>query len=319
MHAEAVFRHNANIDNFYHPDHLGGAAWITDKNGYPVQYLHYAPYGELVANQRISSFDERFKFTGKERDAETGYDYFGARYYWSRYSIFESVDPLVDKFIDNTPYMYCLGNPIVFFDPDGLSTYTDVDGNVTEVRDDNDLGVYRWNPQTEQYDIMGESWHPLSFCNQSKYNNEGIVTPQDIKIDFSSTELGDAINSALSENPSLLQYAVNAKSGGRWDLKVNYQNGSLVNGKYASPRDAGNMLAGAVKYRSGKLAPFVQYGYGAYNLSGNNFVTFAALIIGNIGVMTRSVPAGISAAVLIYNGEDKLSQRSIDIGYIHLK
>ena len=28
-------------------------------------------------------YDERYKFTGKERDAESGYDYFGARFYWS--------------------------------------------------------------------------------------------------------------------------------------------------------------------------------------------------------------------------------------------
>ena len=53
--------------NYYHPNHLGSAAWITDKSGYPVQYLHYAPYGEMVANQQAAGYDERFKFTGKER------------------------------------------------------------------------------------------------------------------------------------------------------------------------------------------------------------------------------------------------------------
>lgn len=32
----------------------------------------YLPYGQLLANQQATDFDERFKFTGKERDCETG-------------------------------------------------------------------------------------------------------------------------------------------------------------------------------------------------------------------------------------------------------
>ena len=36
---------------FYHGDHLGSANWITEQHGIPVQYIHYAPYGELVRSQ----------------------------------------------------------------------------------------------------------------------------------------------------------------------------------------------------------------------------------------------------------------------------
>lgn len=52
-----------------------------------MQYLHYLPYGQLFVNQQVAGHDERYKFTGKERDAETGYDYFGARYQDLRLSI----------------------------------------------------------------------------------------------------------------------------------------------------------------------------------------------------------------------------------------
>ena len=45
--------------------------------------MHYAPYGELIDNQVLYGYDERYKFTGKERDWETGYDMFGARSYAS--------------------------------------------------------------------------------------------------------------------------------------------------------------------------------------------------------------------------------------------
>ena len=50
---------------FYHGDHLGSANWITDYTGAPIQYIHYAPYGELIDNQVPYGYDERFKFTGK--------------------------------------------------------------------------------------------------------------------------------------------------------------------------------------------------------------------------------------------------------------
>ena len=52
---------------FYHGDHLGSANWITDYTGAPIQYIHYAPYGELIDNQQASGswYDERYKFTGK--------------------------------------------------------------------------------------------------------------------------------------------------------------------------------------------------------------------------------------------------------------
>ncbi len=42
-----------------------------------------------------------------------------------------SVDPLVDKNIANTPYMYCNGNPIMLIDPDGRDWYEAEDGSIS--------------------------------------------------------------------------------------------------------------------------------------------------------------------------------------------
>ena len=112
---------SGNKESVYHihSDHLGSASWITNKYAEPEQYIHYAPYGELLANQQVNTYDERYKFTGKERDAETGYDYFGARFLSTQLGIWTRPDPLVDKYIYASPYMYCNGNPIKFVDPDG--------------------------------------------------------------------------------------------------------------------------------------------------------------------------------------------------------
>lgn len=93
---------------FFHGDHLGSASWITDAGGNPIQYIHYAPYGELIANKQTIGYDERFKFTGKERDWETGYDYFGARFYDYCKGFWNSVDPWTDKYPGISPYSYCM-------------------------------------------------------------------------------------------------------------------------------------------------------------------------------------------------------------------
>ena len=128
-------KHNAFINAeegtvfFTHSDHLGSAAWITNENGKCIQYIHYAPFGELMDNQRVGSYDERFKFTGKERDEESGYDYFGARYYTSNLSMWLSVDPLADKYPNISPYAYCAWNPMKYVDPDGRDAKMIVSGS----------------------------------------------------------------------------------------------------------------------------------------------------------------------------------------------
>ena len=111
----------AELTYFFHPDHLGSASWITDLSGQPVQHLQYKPFGGDYIDQQDPTTDyaERFRFTGKERDAETGYDYFGARYYSSSLGIWLSVDPMSDKYPSLSPYVYCADNPVVRIDLDG--------------------------------------------------------------------------------------------------------------------------------------------------------------------------------------------------------
>jgi RHS repeat-associated protein len=64
-------------------------------------------------------------FTGKERDSESGLDYFGARYFGSALGRFTSPDPLMASAHASNPqswnrYAYALNNPLRFVDPDGM-------------------------------------------------------------------------------------------------------------------------------------------------------------------------------------------------------
>ena len=75
-----------------------------------------------------------FVFTGKERDEETGYGYFGARYMdHELMTMWLSVDPMADKYPSISPYAYCAWNPIKLVDPDGR--------DVEIVRDDENKKV----------------------------------------------------------------------------------------------------------------------------------------------------------------------------------
>ena len=60
-----------------------------------------------------------YKFNGKERDDETGYYYYGARYYDPSIALWFGTDPLAHKYPMNSPYIYCNGNPVKYVDPDG--------------------------------------------------------------------------------------------------------------------------------------------------------------------------------------------------------
>ena len=115
---------------WYHPDHLGSASWVSDKAGKGIQHLYYLPWGEELDNQRATDYASRYTFSGKERDEETGYSYFGARYYNSDLSIWLSVDPMADKYPGLSPYTYCANNPVKLVDPDGRDIY--VDGDASE-------------------------------------------------------------------------------------------------------------------------------------------------------------------------------------------
>jgi RHS repeat-associated protein len=108
---------------FYHTDHLGSSSWISDASGNAYQHLQYMPYGEQFIEQRQSTWGTPYQFTGKELDSETGYSYFGARYYDSDLSVWLSVDPLSDMYPSTSGYMYVLGRPTALIDPNGMNSW----------------------------------------------------------------------------------------------------------------------------------------------------------------------------------------------------
>jgi RHS repeat-associated protein len=116
---------DAGGNNYYYiKDHLGSIRSTIGATGAPLSAQDYYAYGGLL-NQSVSG-DDRYKFTGKQRDDETNYDYFGARYNNSEFGVWPSVDPLADLDQGSSGYNYCNNNPINLTDQNGLfpSLYT---------------------------------------------------------------------------------------------------------------------------------------------------------------------------------------------------
>jgi RHS repeat-associated protein len=115
-------------------DHLGSTRVVTNNEQEVVSRHDYLPFGEeitVLAGGRTRGLnygaldDTRQKFTSKERDDESGLDYFGARYYSSANARFTGPDHLVydeDHLLDPQRlnlYSYTRDNPLNAVDPNG--------------------------------------------------------------------------------------------------------------------------------------------------------------------------------------------------------
>lgn len=110
--------------HYYFSDHLGSASVITDAAGNVGEQYFYYPYGGMVA--QIGSDSNHYKFTGKERDAESGLDNFGARYDSSNLGRFMTPDYSDEH--DPVPYAN-------FEDPQTLNLYAYSENNPTSWSD----------------------------------------------------------------------------------------------------------------------------------------------------------------------------------------
>jgi RHS repeat-associated protein len=137
-------------------DHLGSTRLVTDASGNPTKCYDYLPFGEEIPNgyggRTASCFGPASypsapdvvseKFTGKERDAETGLDFFGARYFSAAQGRFTSPDwsekpePVPYASLNDpqtlNQYAYVRNNPLSLVDPDGHNCKADAGGDTNK-------------------------------------------------------------------------------------------------------------------------------------------------------------------------------------------
>lgn len=107
---------------YYHHDAQGNVRAVTDEKGNAIERHDVHPYGETITP---APTEDKYLYSGKKRDAETGFDYFGARFYSSQINRWMSADPLsFQKQSMKNPqnwnlFAYCNNDPINRYDPDG--------------------------------------------------------------------------------------------------------------------------------------------------------------------------------------------------------
>ena len=116
-------------------NHIGSSSLELDDTGQIISYEEYYPYGATsyqAVDTQIKAAAKRYRYTGKERDEETGFNYHGARYYAPWLGRWISCDPsgLVDGL---NLYRYVRCNPMVLTDPSG--TLSDADEKPSQLLD----------------------------------------------------------------------------------------------------------------------------------------------------------------------------------------
>jgi RHS repeat-associated protein len=292
----AVFR-------YQYDNHLGSACLELDSTAQIISYEEYHPFGTSSYRSGKSATEaslKRYRYSGKERDEETGMYYFGARYCAGWLGRFVSTDPKEIQYFTQSTYVLSANNPVGLVDVNGEgveSTHIDANGKVIAVIIDGDNSIYQHqnnadgdtpteymiNKRQEVYGNMsangvkiGESLHQYSFVDGAELQ-KGNVVPVG-KIDIGSIWAQNKIQTALNTYGNIFKYGMNAGTKGKYDIKKDaiskeggiYYGSQITNGIYSSARDAGNFLAGAVSERGIFKNELIAYGFGAYNASGNN-------------------------------------------------
>jgi RHS repeat-associated protein len=97
-------------------DHQGSVRDVTGSQGTVLNHLTYDSYGQ-VTGETHPEVDFRFGYTGRERDEETGLDYYRARYFDPAPGTFVSEDPLGFGAGDANVYRYVSNSPTNYVDP----------------------------------------------------------------------------------------------------------------------------------------------------------------------------------------------------------
>jgi len=169
---------------------------MTDQSGNPVARHDYLPFGvEILSGyagrpgQWGTTDNVSAKFTGQERDTETGLDFFQARYHGSAQARFLSPDPL-GNFVASAAdpqswnmYAYARNNPLTLVDPTGLD-YCDWGDGVLD--DDPAIG----GSTQAQCEEWGGTWFVPTINDTVDSTMGGQVTYTDPTLDEDALDPG---------------------------------------------------------------------------------------------------------------------------------
>ncbi|HEY2497327.1 MAG TPA: RHS repeat-associated core domain-containing protein, partial [Candidatus Angelobacter sp.] len=163
---------------YYFSDHLKTASVITDAAGTIKAESDYYPWGGELQFTNNDSND--YKFTGKKRDAETGLDYFGARYYSNGMGRWVSADWSAKP--EAVPYSK-------LDDPQSLNLYQYVGNNPLSQRDDDGHEII-YADGLKNAQVVKDSVQAILANPNTSANLSGYVGSNNPNLTIQSGDLG---------------------------------------------------------------------------------------------------------------------------------
>ncbi|MEZ5308160.1 MAG: RHS repeat-associated core domain-containing protein [Pyrinomonadaceae bacterium] len=165
-------------------DMLGSVRAVTNQNGEIVSRRDFLPFGKELPNSSTPGHSNslrtsaagygadniRQKFTGYQKDEETGLDFAEARMYENRHGRFTAVDPLLASGLSTNPqsfnrFAYVLSNPINYADNDGMKP----------------VYMVRRTRDQEEYIYLNTDWGRKTFNYwKRKYEREGYKSDSSV-------------------------------------------------------------------------------------------------------------------------------------------
>ncbi len=253
------------------------------------------------------------RYTGKERDAESGNDYFGARYYASSMGRFMSPDPLGSFVADvSNPqtwnmYAYALNNPLKFTDPTGYDcAYLNNSGDGIESLDQ--------NSNSSECTQNGGYWADGAITNFQANSNGGYsFTSLDANLNTLYTNFNGSGNSSPSVTGDVMDYFMNYMQQARLQQNPSLWSMSPQQRIYqialAQPTVCGG---GAFAYggRSLDVGPANGFAGGIVEADSNSGVSKGALfeagggegVVGGGGYIVSNSGGGLGSSSFAYGG-----------------
>jgi RHS repeat-associated protein len=235
--------------HYYFSDHLGthGVVETVNTNGTTScdQDIDYYPYGVAENDYcNSTSVPQNYKFTGKERDTESGLDNFGARYDASSLGRFMTPDSLNTLDLSHPQklnrYTYANNNPLSNVDVGGQCTAPAVSGKQVGVCVESYIRS-RFLPGIKNHlalaqgDNRGPNPHGGTFRTQTLLSVD--PSTHEVKIQGQAAGKSCAIEGCyLGVNNSYLSKATHDDKGNTYfTLTVYGENGYEANGKTGAP------------------------------------------------------------------------------------
>jgi RHS repeat-associated protein len=105
---------------WYLPDRMGSIRDITDATGTVQDHINYDGFGNVTYESNPNSaYSDRYRWTGREFDSETGLQFNRDRYYDPKSGRWISQDPIGFSAADPNLYRYVRNTPANYRDPNG--------------------------------------------------------------------------------------------------------------------------------------------------------------------------------------------------------